>query len=146
MTTHNTVTVSDSDKMSARASTERYETRRYSSGGCYKATNTYFTLIKRADNDRTNDGIRRLEHKHRESLAENPYYKKTVELKAKKKELTKLERDIKALHIMLNEKTPDDELYEDELTILKQKYKKHAKLQKEYDKKAKELKESLYER
>lgn len=141
MATYNTVTVTDSDKKPADASAlmER-------STGCYRPTNTYFTLVKRADDHQSLDGVKRLEHKHRKSLIENVYYKKTVLLTLKKKKLTKLEREIKALHIMLNEKTPADELYEDESTILRQKYKKHAKLYKEYDKLARELKTSLYQR
>jgi hypothetical protein len=103
-------------------------------------------LVKREDDGIENGGIERLEHKHRASLIDNPYYKQTIELTMLGKKKTLLERQIKALIVMLNEKTMEDELYEVESTLLHQKYKEYSKLQKEYDKKAKKLRNSLVER
>jgi hypothetical protein len=133
VTTKNTNNNNENDDRDGKSS---------SSSGCYGVTNTYFTLVRR-ENGENGDDIGSLEHRHRESLTENPYYKLTVELATLGKKKKKLERDIKALVVMLNEKTMEDELYEPESALLKETTRKYHEIQKEYYKKAKTLRDSL---
>ena len=112
--------------------------------GEYDPKTTYLTLVKRGGDNRYNrDRANRLQHKHHVSLSENVFYKKTVELTTMKTKLDRIALEIKALSIMRNEKTVEDDLYEPESELLRAKYKEYTTLKKKYDKKAKEFRESL---
>ena len=142
METSTTVTIEDSDKKRRRQ--QQQPEVNFLPGGYRPTGMTSFTLIRRPGSDLDDRMRDQLQHKHHGNISENPFYKKTVQLDVLKKKMRKLERQIKALLIMLGEKTEEDDLYEVELEILKSKYAKRNKLQKEFDERSAELRKSLY--
>lgn len=122
---------------------EDFEKSQSQGNGGYKRGKMSFTIIRHTNlslDDRLKTNHQRCSHV---SITENPFYKKTARIALLRKKSKKLELEIKALYVMLGEKTEEDDLYEEELEILRSKYSKLTRLQQKIEKESIELKKML---
>ena len=104
--------------------------------GCYEPTGySTFTLIRRPNDDLSEETEAKIYHRTHQSIVTNVFYIKTERIARLRKEIELLETQIKALAIMLKEKTEEDENYEEERLLFVKKHNRLKRVQKKLQKK-----------